>query len=197
MKRYEVSASQWRLNLSWVNVWQWTAARPPEPSGSAYPFGGKQMLSLEDIERRLRALEDVEEIKRLKARYCTYCDDNYDADKIASLFVEDAIWDGGIRGKAEGRDGIRNFFVNASKRLPFAIHMVMNPIIEVNGDAATGIWYLFQACTYADGDRAVWGSARYDEEYVRVNGVWMFKHLKLTSHFWTPFNEGWVKAQFM
>ena len=154
-------------------------------------------MSLEDIERRLRALEDVEEIKRLKARYCTYCDDNYDADKIAGLFVEDAIWDGGIRGKAEGRDGIRNFFVNASKRLPFAIHMVMNPIIEVNGDTATGIWYLFQACTYADGDRPVWGSARYDEEYVRVNGVWMFKHLKLTSHFWTPFDEGWVKAQFV
>ena len=94
-------------------------------------------MSLEDIERRLRALEDLEEIKSLKARYCAYCDDNYDADKIASLFVEDAIWDGGIRGKAEGRDEIRNFFINASGRLPFAIHMVMNPIIEVNGDTAT------------------------------------------------------------
>ena len=90
-------------------------------------------MSLEDIERRLRALEDVEEIKRLKARYCAYCDDNYDADKIASLFVADAIWDGGIRGKAEGREGIREFFVNAPNRLPFAVHMVMNPIIEVSG----------------------------------------------------------------
>ena len=58
-------------------------------------------MSLEDIERRLRALEDVEAIKRLKARYCAYCDDHYDADGIASLFVEDAIWDGGMRGKAE------------------------------------------------------------------------------------------------
>ena len=29
-------------------------------------------MSLEDIERRLRVLEDVEEIKRLKARYCGY-----------------------------------------------------------------------------------------------------------------------------
>ena len=42
-------------------------------------------MSIEDIDRRLRALEDIEEIKRLKARYCTYCDDNYDADKTASL----------------------------------------------------------------------------------------------------------------
>ena len=143
-------------------------------------------MSLEDIERRLRAVEDVEEIKRLKARYCAYCDDNYDADAI-----------GGIRGKAEGREAIRDFFINAPNRLPFAVHMVMNPIIEVHGDTATGTWYLFQPCTYADGDRAVWGSARYDEQYVRVNGAWMFKHLKLTSHFWTPFNEGWAQTQFV
>ncbi len=47
-------------------------------------------------------LEDIEEIKRLKAGYCSSCDDNYDADSIASLFTEDAIWDGGIRGTAGG-----------------------------------------------------------------------------------------------
>ena len=153
-------------------------------------------MSLEEIAGRLRALEDLEEIRRLKALYCAYCDDDYDAENIAGLFVEDAVWDGGSFGRYEGRDEIREFFVNAPKMLPFAVHMVVNPIIEVNGDAATGIWYLFQACTFAEGDRAVWGSARYDEEYVRVAGAWRFKNLKLTSHFWTPFDEGWVKTQF-
>ena len=153
-------------------------------------------MSLEDLERRVKALEDVEDIKRLKARYCHYCDDNYDAEGIARLFTEDAVWDGGIRGRADGREEIRQFFVGAPQRLPFAIHMVMNPVIEVSGDTATGIWYLFQTCTYADGNRAVWGSGRYDEEYVRVNGEWKFKNLKLTSHFWTPFDEGWAKTPF-
>ncbi len=153
-------------------------------------------MSLEDIERRLKALEDVEEIKRLKARYCSYCDDNYDADAIAALFTEDAVWDGGIRGRADGREEIRSFFVRASQRLPFAIHMVMNPAIEVDGDTAKGSWYLFQACTYAEGDQAVWGSGRYDEEYVRVDGKWMFQNLKLTSFFWTPFDQGWAKTRF-
>ncbi|MCI0893562.1 MAG: nuclear transport factor 2 family protein [Chloroflexi bacterium] len=154
-------------------------------------------MSLEDIERRLKALEDVEEIKHLKARYCGYCDDNYDADAIAGLFTEDAVWDGGIRGRADGREEIRRFFVRASQRLPFAIHMVMNPIIEVDGDTAKGSWYLFQACTYAEGDQAVWGSGRYDEEYIRVDGKWMFQNLKLTSFFWTPFDQGWAKARFV
>ena len=49
-------------------------------------------MTLEDIDRRLRAIEDIEEVKRLKARYCSYCDDNYDADSIANLFTEDAIF---------------------------------------------------------------------------------------------------------
>ena len=75
-------------------------------------------MTLEDLERRIKALEDIEEIKKLKARYCAYCDDSYDADGIAALFTEDAIWDGGMRGRAEGREGIRDFFRRSSQRLP-------------------------------------------------------------------------------
>ena len=153
-------------------------------------------MSIEDLEQRIKALEDIEEIKRLKARYCAYCDDGYDANGIVSLFTEDAVWDGGMRGRAEGTDEIRQFFLRATQRLPFAIHMVMNPIIQVNGDRATGTWYLFQPCTFAEGEQAVWGSARYDEQYVRVDGDWKFNHLKLTSFFWTPFDQGWVRERF-
>ena len=153
-------------------------------------------MTTEDLDRRLRMLEDIEAIKRLKRRYCAYCDDNYDADALAELFTEDAVWDGGVRGYNEGREEIRSFFKNAPQRLPFAIHMVMNPIIEVDGDTGTGTWYLFQPCTFAEGDQAVWGAARYDEEYVRTGGQWKFRSLKLTSHFWTPFDQGWVKTQF-
>ena len=152
-------------------------------------------MTMQDLERRIRVLEDIEEIKVLKRRYCAACDDNFDADGIASVFTEDSVWDGGARGKMEGRDEIRSFFQKTSQWMPFAVHMVLNPIIEVNGDTAKGTWYLFQACTLADGDRAIWGSARYDEDYVRVNGHWLIQHLRVTSNFWTPFDEGWVKNQ--
>jgi SnoaL-like domain len=48
---------------------------------------------LERIERRLQVLEDAEAIRNLKARYAALCDNQYDADGIASLFTEDAIWE--------------------------------------------------------------------------------------------------------
>jgi len=154
-------------------------------------------MNLEDLARRIQVLEDIDAIKKLKARYTGFCDNGYDPEGIASLFTEDAVWDGGLFGRCEGREAIRKFFRDASKLLPFALHYVMNPIIEVNGTTATGSWYLFQTCTFAEGNQAVWGAARYQEEYVKQNGDWKFKNLKVTSAFWTPFDEGWAKKQFI
>lgn len=40
----------------------------------------------------------IESIKQLEARYCAACaacDDGYDPDRLAALFTEDAVWDGG------------------------------------------------------------------------------------------------------
>ena len=150
-------------------------------------------MSLEDIERRLRGLEDIEEIKRLKARYCSYCDDHYDPEGIAALFTEDGVWDGGTRGKAEGRAGIRDLFTRVTPLVPFSVHMVMNPIIEVEGDTAKGSWYFLGALTVAKENEAVWAAARYDDEYARVNGEWKYSRLKVTFFFWTPFDQGWAK----
>ena len=154
-------------------------------------------MDVKDLARRLQVLEDIEAIKKLKARYCAYCDNNYDADGIAALFTEEAVWDGGSFGKYEGREAIRTFFQGAPKLLPFAIHQVMNPLIEVQGDRATGRWYLFQPCTLAEGNQAAWLAARYEEEYVKVGGEWKFTHLKVFSSFMTPYEQGWVKKKFV
>ena len=59
---------------------------------------------LERMERRLQSLEDAEATRNLKARYAALCDDNYDADRIAGLFAEDAKWDSPGLGRFEGRE---------------------------------------------------------------------------------------------
>ncbi len=153
-------------------------------------------MSNGDLESRIRALEDVEAIKQLKASYCVHCDENFDADALTDLFVDDGIWESAGLGRLEGKEAIHKFFVSASESISFAVHMVTNPIIKVDGDKATGIWYLLQPNTQSEDNRAFWGSARYDEEYVRVNGEWKIKHLKIATFFWTPFDEGWAKQRF-
>ena len=155
-------------------------------------------MSTEDIERRLQVLEDIEAIKQLKARYCAYCDDGYDPEGIAGLFIDGGVWDGGRRGRFEGKEAIKGFFVQAAQTFSFALHYVLNPIITVDGDEAHGTWYLFMPATLRDGNRAVWNAGRYEDDYVRVDGKWKFRQLRVAeSYFTTPFDAGWAKERFV
>ena len=152
---------------------------------------------LEELESRVRDLESANEIRNLKAAYAAACDDNYNPDVIASLFVEDATWESEGLGKFEGREAIREFFRGISSYFTFALHYGLNPQIEVTGDTARARWYLFMPCTVSDGDRALWRAGIDDEEYVRVDGRWMFKSKKSAPIFNTPFEEGWAKTRYI
>ena len=150
-----------------------------------------------DLEARIRHLEDLEAIRKLKACYAAYCDDDYDADRLAPLFAEDAVWDGGAMGRFEGRAAIRAFFAEADGVVPFAIHHVTNPIIEVEGDRATGRWYLWQPCTFQQGDQALWMAGRYRDTYRREAGTWRFEHVAVELRMLSPYEEGWAKLPMM
>ena len=150
---------------------------------------------LDELEKRVRAVEDTDAIRNLKARYAAYCDDNYNPDKIAELFVEDATWESGSLGRFEGREAIREFFRGASKIFTFAIHYGLNPHVEVTGDTARARWYLFMPCTLGEGNQATWRAGIDDEEYVRVGGEWKFKSKISTGIFSTPFDQGWAKVR--
>lgn len=136
----------------------------------------------------IQRLADIEDIKQLKARYALACDDGYNPDALAPLFAEDAIWDGSILGYAEGREGIREFFAASSALVPFAVHQVSNPLIEIDGDRATGVWYLWQPMVFQG--EALWLSAIYHDQYVRQNGEWLYQHLQLEIRMLTPYQVG-------
>lgn len=144
-------------------------------------------MSVHSIEARLERLEAIEAIRNLKARYCQHCDRNYDPDALASLFTEDAVWDAGaVRGVHEGRDAIRRFFSKVPDVIPFAAHLVTNPLIEVDDgcNKATGDWRMLMPFTQNTdrGPAAAIQVAAYDEEYRKLDGVWLFHRLKVRLH---------------
>jgi ketosteroid isomerase-like protein len=150
-----------------------------------------------DLEARVARLEDIEAIRALKMRYCDLCDRGYDADSLMPLFTEEAVWDGGRFGRYEGARRIRRFFEATGGIVRFAKHYVTNSVVEVEGDRASGRWYLLQAATMPGeaGERAVWGAARYDERYARTTEGWKFESIVLDWDFWTPFDEGWARTR--
>jgi hypothetical protein len=149
----------------------------------------------ESLEQRVARLDAVEAIKRLKAQYCAYCDDNYNPEGIASQFTHDGIWDGEAFGRYVGRDEIKGFFRRISGDILFAAHLVLNPIIEVQGaDHATGKWRLIMPATAQENGKkeARWLLGAYDERYVRIDGVWHFQLLKVHFNFYVPHLTGWA-----
>ncbi len=142
---------------------------------------------------RLAAIEDI---KQLKARYCAYCDDHYNPQGIANLFIPDGVWDGGQTfGRHVGQDAIRRFFAGVSGQILFAAHLVMNPLIDVRGDYATGKWRLIMPCTVKDATgapEARWLLSVYEEEYVLTNGDWRYQTLKVSNQFYASHASGWA-----
>ncbi len=148
------------------------------------------------LEQQVARLVAIEDIKNLKAVYCSYCDAHYDPDGLANLFVEDGVWDGGTEfGRHTGRIAIKEFFSGASGSIVFAAHLVMNPIIEVDADTATGKWRLLMPCTVLDETNkaeARWLLSAYDEQYVKVDSRWLFKSLTVDSQFYAAHLTGWA-----
>lgn len=156
-------------------------------------------MSLEELEARIRVLEDIEEVKKLMASYC-YLIDARQWDDVVALFADNARADYGMLGTYEGKEGVATFFKSVIPAFgSWFIHQVFMPVVTVEGEKAKGTWYLFSAITAPspEGDRAVWIQARYDNEFVKVGGKWKFSLLNIVFNFITPYEEGWVKSGMM
>ena len=152
-------------------------------------------MDLEALEARITRLEDLEAIKQLKARYCEICDHDHDPDRIVGIFTEDGIWEGKGIGTAEGREEIRALFSRFQKAIKFSQHMTMNPIIQVDGESATGTWYFFGPFTMEEGNQALWQACRYHEEYRKVDGQWLIQRLVVKGpRMAADYEKGWANA---
>lgn len=161
------------------------SARPPATAAT----------DLGALVRRLQDLEDIMEISRLKAAYCEAVDGGWDrrthnGEAVASLFVEDGVWDAGrIGGRGERREGIVGI-IDSFQQMPFAFHRVTNPDIRINGDEATGKWHVIAYLSQPDGTPVMF-MGTYRDKFVRTPQGWKFKHLGGAAAYYTSLREGW------
>jgi hypothetical protein len=150
-------------------------------------------MEISELAKRITILEDIEAIKKLKARYCEICDDDHNPDRIVTIFAPDGIWEGAGVGEHRGHDAIRKLFQGFQERISFSQHNVMNPNIEVDGNRAKGTWYFLGPFTMRKGNRAMWLAARYEDDYVKIDGEWKIQHLRAIGRMSAPYETGWAK----
>lgn len=149
-------------------------------------------MDMAALEKQITELQDIEAIKKLKAEYCDICDDEHNQDRIVTIFAEDGIWEGKGVGYAKGPAELRKLFKNFADRISFSQHNVFNPRVEVNGNEAHASWYFLGPFTFRKDNRQMWIAARYEDDYVKINGQWKIKHLRAHGRMAAPYELGWA-----
>jgi hypothetical protein len=162
-------------------------------------------MNVEELEARIRTLEDIEEIKKLQRTYGYYLDHGMFSD-IIDLFSDNMesveVADHGV---FLGKEGARKFFniiMGKEGRKPppelsLHLHMQHQGVVDLAKDGtAKGRWqcWIVGVQTVAGTIRQVWGHGVYENEYVKEGRQWKFKKLYFNLTFQTPYEDGWLKT---
>jgi hypothetical protein len=153
------------------------------------------------LEQRKTQLEDINAIKRLQRAYGYYMDEAL-WDEAADLFAEDGSIEIGLDGVYRGKRRVREYLYalgNGKAGLaPGQLneHMQLMPVVTVapDGLSAQGTWRDVIMAGQL-GQDAVWGEGPYENEYVKVDGVWKIRKLHWFQTTLVPYKGGWVKHE--
>jgi ketosteroid isomerase-like protein len=153
-------------------------------------------MNLEELDKRLKALEDTEAVKQLHVHYVN-CLNKAEYNDLINCFTEDAIVDLHA-GYAEGKNQITKLFreeisnVHIGQEGPFSFH----PIITVEGDKAKGSWLMYiqfarprklKLTQRAEMfDAPDWVQGYYEMEYTKKNREWKISYLKWRNRLGSP-----------
>jgi hypothetical protein len=116
----------------------------------------------------------IEKIKQLKARYFRGID-TCNLELLRSILAPEVeirfdspTYQLELNGVEQAIEFYRTCFTNRR----FGMHNGHTPEIEVNGDEATGLWYLNDVFINLDEQTLLNGSAIYEDRYVKRHGEW-------------------------
>jgi ketosteroid isomerase-like protein len=136
-------------------------------------------MNIEELARRVQAIEDAEEIKKLHQRYMDLMDD-LKYEEVLDLFTEDAAIEVRNSGVKQGADARRELYLgmrDMKHGVRDNCHMAIHPDITVHGATASGTWLVYML--YEDPEGA-WVQGRNEVDYRKENGRWKFSRLKFT-----------------
>src|SRR5438270_10647391 len=106
-------------------------------------------------------LKTLEELKRFKYRYLRTLDSKQ-WDEFADTLTDDVTGNYGANLRFVGRDQLVDFMRASLPESIITVHQCHHPEIELNGDTATGRWYLEDKVIILEHRMLLTGAAFYD-----------------------------------
>ena len=117
-------------------------------------------------------LEDDLAIRDLVYRYAdAVC--RRDQDAWGATWAEDGVWQLPGAPRMEGREAIVGLWAGAMGSFTFVVQIVHYGVLDIDGDKATGRWYLSENLKGADDDGR-YNIGCYQDRYVKRDGQWLF-----------------------
>ena len=130
-----------------------------------------------DLASRVQALEDIESIKRLKARWWFACDTRDIQGMRACYDENNFLIDFGFIGEFTDMDAFISVFESlACHPTHVDMHHGTAPEIEMTGpDTAKGRWRMRFQLLETEQQQVQLMSGYYEDEYARVDGEWKMR----------------------
>ena len=120
------------------------------------------------LAERLSRIEDRLDLEQLPIRYAIAVDER-DVDAWAALFVPDIQ----LGRDGQGREALRRFITPQLGWFYRSVHQIVGHRVEMLGpDTARGQVYC--RAEHEVGDRWIVMAIRYDDDYRKVDGEWLF-----------------------
>lgn len=136
-------------------------------------------MTLEELEKRVRILEDGEAVKELHREYLFWIS-NLEMDRALDCFSSDIEVEIADYGILKGKEEVSRFFREVIHRNVLQSgdgHFTGQPVITIEGERAKGHWMFYRFL--AEPSPRGWVQGRYDCEYVKEGGEWKFSVLKM------------------
>jgi hypothetical protein len=124
-------------------------------------------------------VETLEELRQLKYRYLRTLDLKL-WDDFATTLTEDIQASYGARLSFDGRDAVVDFMRNSLPGSIITVHQCHHPELRVDGDTATGTWYLEDKVIITEQRMLLTGAAFYADEYRRGPDGWQISRTAYT-----------------
>lgn len=120
-------------------------------------------------------LEAIHQISRLKYRYLRALDTK-SWEEFADTLIPEATATYGESMQFESREALLEFLRNTLAPHVITEHRCDHPEIEVDGDTATGIWYLADTMLIPEHNLILRGAAFFADRYVLTADGWRIAH---------------------
>jgi len=116
-------------------------------------------------------VEDRAQIHDLHARYA-HAFDAGDGDALAALFTADGQFVPPGADPLVGTEALRGFVSARTSDAPGMRHLVVNIVVDAEGDGARGSAYFLAFRLGGDGQLRLRNLGRYDDRFVRAGDGW-------------------------